>query len=142
MKKLWFIILFAGLFQLPVLAQNNANENDGGRIEALKIAYLTRKLNLSAEEAQKFWPIYNQYSKEIRAVQLEARNNQDNELKKEEKILEIRKKFNGEFAKALSMEKINMFFRAEKDFGDALRKELMERRQQRLDNRRPRLRQN
>jgi hypothetical protein len=31
------------------------------KIKALKIAFLTSRLNLSTEEAQVFWPIYNAY---------------------------------------------------------------------------------
>ena len=43
---------------------------NGNRLEALKIAYITNKLNLSPEEAQKFWPIYNQYSLELKVARL------------------------------------------------------------------------
>ena len=102
----------------------------------MKIAYLTKKLNLSTEEAQKFWPIYNKYIDEVRKVRIDARQNKEGEINTEEKLLNIRKRFNGEFSKALSSEKTNSFFRAEKDFSTFLQKELLERRQQRMDNRR------
>lgn len=36
------------------------------RIQAEKIAFFTNELDLTPEEAQKFWPVYNQYSKEER----------------------------------------------------------------------------
>jgi hypothetical protein len=123
------------------LAQDNNNgagqKGNGSRIEALKIAYLTKKLNLSTEEAQKFWPIYNQYMGEIRKTRLDARQNQEGEIPTEEKLLNVRKKYNGEFNKALSSEKVNTFFKAEKEFGTVLQKELMERRMQRMENRKP-----
>jgi hypothetical protein len=34
------------------------------KIKAAKIAYLTRELSLSPEEAEKFWPVYNQYDEQ------------------------------------------------------------------------------
>jgi hypothetical protein len=139
MKKLLLIItMFLTVGVAAVKAQDDDDDKqpNGGRVEALKIAYLTKKLNLSTEEAQRFWPIYNKYSDEIRKVRLDARANKDKEIDTEEKILGIRKKYNGEFVKALSSEKVNSFFKAEKEFGGFLQKELQERRQQRLDNRR------
>lgn len=136
MKKILFIMaVMLGLGTAGV-AQNGGGKNDGGRIAALKIAYLTKKLNLSTEEAQKFWPIYNKYTEEIRQVRIEQRQKKMPEIEVEDKLLNIRKKYNGEFVKALSPDKVNTFFRSEKEFGIFLQKEMMERRQQRLDNRR------
>ena len=137
MKKLLMILMFVlGAAGFAMAQDEGDGKNDGGKIEALKIAYLTKKLNLSTEEAQKFWPIYNTYIKEVRQTRIDARLNKKNEIETEEKLLNIRKKYNGEFAKALSSDKVNSFFRAEKEFGAYLQKELMERRQQRMDNRR------
>ena len=34
-------------------------------IEALKIAFISRQIQLTPDEAEKFWPVYNQYSNEI-----------------------------------------------------------------------------
>jgi hypothetical protein len=130
------MFLTVGATALKAQDDDDGKQNNGGRVEALKIAYLTKKLNLSTEEAQRFWPIYNKYAEEIRKVRLDARANKDKEIDTEEKILGIRKKYNGEFVKALSSEKVNSFFKAEKEFGGFLQKELQERRQQRLDNRR------
>jgi len=118
MKRL---LLYCSLFLLSYAGW----AQDGNRLEALKIAYLTKKLDLSTEEAQRFWPIYNQYSGEIR--QARSRNGRS-EIELEEDILNIRKKYNNEFTKALSPEKVNMFFRAEKEFGYFVQKEI-ERRQ-------------
>ena len=113
---------------------------DGGRLAAYKIAYLTKKLNLSTEEAQKFWPIYNAYEAEIRKTRQDARANKEKEIDTEEKLLKIRKHYDEEFSKALSKEKVNAFFRAEKEFGAEVQRVLMERRQNQLN--RKRLRQN
>lgn len=134
MKKYLLIVSLLAGFLLPAKAQDE-NKNDGGRIEALKIAYITRKLNLSTEEAQKFWPVYNKYTDEIRRAQLDSRQNNGSELEREEKLLNIRKKYNGEFGKALPLDKVNSFFKVEKEFNGMVQKEMMERRQLRLENR-------
>lgn len=130
MKKHLLIVLLAlgSLF--------NANAQDGERLQALKIAYLTKKLDLSPEEAQRFWPIYNKYTEEIRTIRQDQKQNNKTEIDTEEKILNVRKKYNGEFAKALSAEKVNTFFRSEKDFGQLIQRELQERRMNRQLNKR------
>lgn len=134
MKKIFLLFgLLIGFCHL-LLAQEEKRP-EAGRIEALKIAYLTRKLNLSTEEAQKFWPVYNSYANEMRRTQQEFRERKGNEIEREEKVLGIRKKFNGEFNKALSGDKVNEFFRAEREFNGIVQKEIMERRQQRMENR-------
>lgn len=55
MKKL-ITILFISLFMFGSFAQNKRD-----RIKALKIAFITEQLELTSEEAEKFWPIYNDF---------------------------------------------------------------------------------
>jgi len=142
MKKILLILVIALGVSVVTVAQDEERKGNGSRIEALKIAYLTKKLNLSTDEAQKFWPIYNQYMGEIRKTRIDARQNKEAEIPTEEKLLNIRKKYNGEFNKALSSEKVNTFFKAEKEFGTVLQKELLERRMQRIENRKQPFRNN
>lgn len=104
---------------------------DGERLEALKIAYLTKKLNLTTEEAQRFWPVYNQYIADMKKVRV--RETGGDEIEKDEKILAVRKKYQGDFGKALSPERANDFFRAEKEFYGFVAKELQQRRQLRQE---------
>jgi|SRR5688572_24380791 len=135
MKRI-LIILFFIITNLTIsFAQDGEMtvRNNGGKIEALKIAYLTNKLALSPEEAQRFWPVYNKYMEEIRKTRLDAREKKQQEIVTDEKILGIRKKYSTEFGKVLSEEKVNAFFKAEKEFGTYLQKEIIERRQQRLE---------
>ncbi|MBL7768673.1 MAG: hypothetical protein JNK20_06855 [Flavipsychrobacter sp.] len=129
MKYIFTLLFFIGSFQLVTQAQ----QRDGERLEALKVAYLTKKLNLNTEEAQKFWPVYNDYMADLKKVRQENRGG--DELKREEKLLEVRKKYQASFSKALSPERANQFFKAEKEFYVYVQKELQERRQQRQDNR-------
>src|SRR5688500_8930961 len=117
MKKILFIFSLL-LINFFAFAQGNGlnARNGGGKIEAIKIAYLTNKLSLTPDEAQKFWPVYNKYMDDIRKTRLEAREKKQSEIATDEKILAIRKKYNTEFGKALSDEKVNAFFKAEKEF--------------------------
>lgn len=78
MKKLLFILLL--MVSMNVIAQSGGK---GERIKALKVAFITEQLNLTAEESQGFWPIYNTFEKEthtirfkeIRAIRKEIRDN-------------------------------------------------------------------
>lgn len=129
MKKILFLFLFLASLAVKGIAQQDDDKPNGSRLEALKIAYLTKKLDLTPDEAQRFWPIYNNYSGELRSVRVDHRKNGTTELDTEDRILGIRKKYNSEFGKVLSADKVNTFFRAEKEFGSYVQKELSERRQ-------------
>jgi hypothetical protein len=48
------------------------------RLESAKIGFLTQKLDLSPREAEKFWPVYNQYQKELKALAKELNERQNN----------------------------------------------------------------
>ena len=130
MKKYLLILLMAVGSLLSAKAQ------DGERLQALKIAYLTKKLDLSPDEAQRFWPIYNKYTSDIRSIRQEQKEKNLSEIDVEEKILGVRKKYNGEFSKALNPDKVNTLFKSEKDFGAIIQRELQERRLNRQLNKR------
>ena len=66
MKNLLIILLlFAGTIQ----AQRPGND----QIQALKTAHITQALNLTSEEAEKFWPIYNKHEERIRELKQSER---------------------------------------------------------------------
>jgi hypothetical protein len=121
MKRVLLLTGFVFTFLIGV-AQN------GNRLEALKIAYITKKLDLSPEEAQKFWPIYNMYSAELKQTRQNAIKNNSSEIELDEATLNIRKKYSSQFGQVLSPQKVDAFFRSEKEFGHFVQKE-MERRQ-------------
>jgi hypothetical protein len=54
--KNFTIILFTILCYHFVPAQNRKE-----KVETFKIAFITNALNLTPDEAQKFWPIFNEY---------------------------------------------------------------------------------
>jgi hypothetical protein len=103
----------------------NGRQGNASTIEAIKIGYFTKQLSLTPDEAQKFWPIYNQYVAEVR--ELRQQNRDLDEVSMEEKLLNIRKKYKSEFSKALSTDKVNQFFKVEKDFNIFVRKEMQQR---------------
>ncbi|WP_316831074.1 hypothetical protein [Pedobacter aquatilis] len=66
MKNLFFAAL---LLFLPSILW--AQRPKGEEIESLKIAFFTKKLDLSPEEAKVFWPIYNDMQEEQDALRKE-----------------------------------------------------------------------
>ena len=107
--------------QSPQVKQNS--------IQALKVAFITKDLYLTADEAQKFWPVYNSYIEELKKIRRDCK---DDVLVGEEKSLIVKKKFNLEFKKILySDERANKVFLADRDFANFVKKELQERQRMR-----------
>lgn len=121
-KYLLIVIILFGTFSF-VSAQNGQR---GEKIQALKIAFMTQKLQLTSAEAEKFWPVYNNYENEIK--QLHSSGNSD-VLENEEKLLDIRKKYKPSFERILGPQRLNDLYNAERDFRNVLIKRLKEQRQ-------------
>lgn len=119
------------VFLVVLGSLSGVKAQDGEKIKALKIAFITQKLQLTPEEAQKFWPVYNQYENEISGLQLDDKNGPA--LENEERLLNIRKKYLGAFEKVIGPQKTNNLFNAERDFRTILIRRLQNRNQQRLD---------
>ena len=127
MKKYLLIILAL----VGSISFANAQKEGGQRsekIQALKIAFITQKLHLTSAEAEKFWPVYNEYTNEIRNLRLN--NKEGDVLDNEQMLLDIRKKYKPSFEKILGPQRINDLFNAEREFRNALIKRLKEQRQQ------------
>jgi hypothetical protein len=94
-------------------------------VEALKVAFITKHLNLNADEAQKFWPAYNACIEELKKARKEK--NED-VLAFEEAALNIRKKYRTDFKKALgSDERVNKALAADRAFMAMIKEELQNR---------------
>jgi hypothetical protein len=92
MKHLWLTALMLGF--LPSLAWTQPeNEPREDRMRAQRIAVYTDVLKLSAEEAQAFWPIYNQFLEEREKAQKEARAIRRDNLSDQEAEAQLRKHF-------------------------------------------------
>lgn len=123
-----------------VLAQNGGSDAEiKDRIRAAEIAYLAQKLDLTPDEAQKFWPVYNQYTKEVELLIAEHRNRTpdratlregkgpDQELKYEQRMLDIKSRYDREFQRVLPATKAGSVFRSEREFRVQLIRQLKER---------------
>ena len=56
------ILCIALLLSAPLWASSQPGEPDQ-KIKQLKIAFLTERLDLTVEESEKFWPVYNSFEK-------------------------------------------------------------------------------
>src|SRR5258708_33301992 len=107
MKKLICVFIVLGWLGLPGIAQSGGGQPGGSQqrqpgsvLEAMKAAFITKRLNLSPEEAQLFWPIYNQYATEIRQAQ-EAYKEYKREKTQEENIMKHQKRYSDKLCNAL-----------------------------------------
>ena len=138
MKKLYFILVFITITGLVKAQDEQPSEKKQENIEALKVAFISKELDLTPGEAQKFWPVYNQYSKELKTTKID---NPD-VLDRDEKVLNIRKNYKEQFTKILGPQRVNNMYNAEGRFHQLLFKAM--RKQNQLQNRpnRPLLRRN
>ncbi len=82
--KLKKILPIVALFiSCQFYAQSADMKGKKEQIKALKVAFLTTELDLTAKEAQKFWPIYNSYDDaqfEIRHQKMRSYMHQMNDV--------------------------------------------------------------
>jgi hypothetical protein len=128
-----FILITLSLFCYPPAsqAQQGSDAEIKDRIRAAEIAYLAQKLDLTPDEAQKFWPLYNQYTKEVEILIAERRKRNkapqqhlqptdDKELGYERRMLDIKTHYSQEFQKVLPPSKAGNVFRSEREFRNQL----------------------
>ncbi|WP_113924951.1 type 2 periplasmic-binding domain-containing protein [Cognataquiflexum aquatile] len=62
-KVIWIqtVILFLGI---AAYAQKPTTAYDKEKLEAARVAFITNRLDLKPEQAEKFWPLFNQYNEE------------------------------------------------------------------------------
>lgn len=69
MKKLLLILLLGLVTNMSFSQAEDRIE----KIKALRVAYITERLDLKPEEAQKFWPIFNQFDDKMTILQKQKR---------------------------------------------------------------------
>ncbi|MCT4623867.1 MAG: hypothetical protein N4A46_09620 [Schleiferiaceae bacterium] len=57
------------------------------KMEAMRVAFITEELDLTADEAQKFWPVFNERNKKVEALRKEMMEFVFN-MRKEEKTID------------------------------------------------------
>ncbi|MDE3234934.1 MAG: hypothetical protein KGO81_03190 [Bacteroidota bacterium] len=139
MKKIFVVLVLVFSIPLLTIAQNQKpgqTQRPGvlANVQGLKIAYITRELNLSTDEAQKFWPVYYGFNDEMKAVRQKYK---DDVLGFDEASLSVKKKYYNEFKKVLgSDERANKVFMVDRNFGAALKRELDKRKELRKERKR------
>lgn len=123
MKHLILILILSVSSFSIVNAQKDGREQKTEKVQALKIAFITQKLELTSDEAQRFWPVYNRYETEIRQVMTENKLSGD-AIDNEEKILNVKKRFKSEFIKVIGQPKTNTLFNSEREFRGVLMRQL------------------
>ncbi|MBK6445486.1 MAG: hypothetical protein IPO49_10830 [Bacteroidetes bacterium] len=154
MRKQLFLLSFLVLFSAIVFAQEN-KPPVRERLESLKVGFLTERLNLSAEEAKVFWPVYNKYQDELEQLRKSRRENLmnaklnfdemsdsevektiDNELMYRQGELDVLKKYNPQFKKVLPVKKVAKLYKAEEDFKRKLIDMIQDRKEERRQDKR------
>jgi hypothetical protein len=141
-----FNILFLVCFCIgPISAQENRREKNA-RIEAMRVAYITKNLDLTVEESQLFWPIFNEYEAKRKSIQrsfnykreIESMTDEEAEdfivesFTKDQQMLDLKRSYFEKFKTAIPIKKIAILPRIEKRF----RQELLKRMRQGREGRR------
>ncbi|MBD2722009.1 hypothetical protein [Hymenobacter armeniacus] len=103
-----------------------------GQLENAKIAFITNRVSLTQEQAQKFWPLYNEFSARRRELnrsgrllrrdvtegmtdqQIRDTFNQAFATRQQE--LNLEKEYFDKFQKVISLRQVAQLFQAERDF--------------------------
>ncbi|MBL7856547.1 MAG: hypothetical protein JNM57_02570 [Cyclobacteriaceae bacterium] len=141
MKKVITIFLFA-LITLPAWAQDDLegaqlDPKAKEKIQAARIAYITERLALTPDEAEKFWPVYREYAQkrlDLRQEFREARKNGKDEkalldldLKIKQQELDLEKDYSGRLQKVITPQKLMNLRQAEGDFRKLLLRQIQQR---------------
>lgn len=140
MKKLMISLIILTVFPVLKLTAQNPNLE---KLNSYKIAFFTRRLSLTSQEAEKFWPVYNEFQDKRNAVQIERqklnRNFNQNELNMSEKEMieagdknialqvqeaSLAQEYHKKFREILSPAKILRLYQAENQYRLLLLNEL------------------
>ncbi len=110
------------------------------KIKAARIAFITDKVALTPDQAEKFWPLYHEFTKkrkelrkELKEALIEGKNREDLpaiDLKLRQQELDLEKKYSNQFLKVISPEQLINLHEAEHEF----KRLLLRRIQQRQNN--------
>jgi hypothetical protein len=161
MKTLKILILI--LFTLPAFAQEDEAEvlqqdpKAQQKIKAAHAAYITERLELTPEEAEKFWPVYREYATKKQSLRQQFRDAKnsgqdeksllDLDLKIKQQQLDLEKDYSGRLQKVITPQKLMNLRKAEGDFRRLILRQIqqrnqnIERRQQQQDRSQRRLQQ-
>ena len=125
MRTLLLLLAFTiGFSQCGFAQEPQLDGSKRKQLQALKIGYLTEKLQLTPDEAQVFWPLYNELEGKVITIKRDRRKNRkstnenheqmsDNQLMAaietefnlEQQELDLKKKYTQKFKKILPIKK-------------------------------------
>jgi len=146
MKQLLFTALIVGTLSTLGQAQIDPERREA-RLAAFRAEVFTRVLNLTPEEAQGFWPVYNEFSDKREQTQQDMRSgkqlDQMNDAEVEDQIkrhfdmkqreLELEREAYQKLRKVLPSRKIAKLPMAEREFRESLVKKLQEVRERKME---------
>ena len=95
------------------------------RLELFSIQFITKKLDLTPAEAEKFWPLYNEQKTASRNLMQTAK---EDEIAFQEALLVIRKKFKKDLMPILKTEeRVNLALKVDRELLNKMRNEMMRR---------------
>ena len=124
-----------------VFAQHENFQKKRQEINSEKIAYITKELNLTPQEAQVFWPVYNEYQskmeEEMKAFRDEKKSIDydkisdkeasalaDQQIIQMQKMLDVKKTYHAKFKEVMPPKKLLKLYDAEKGFRKQLLKQI------------------
>ena len=146
------LLILTVVLTIPLMALNAQNPNLE-KFSTYKIGFFTKKMNLTSQEAEKFWPVYNDYQKQKNLIMREKimliRDfNQNESFLNDSQLTEMGDKlikyisdesslavaFHKKIRELLPPAKVIKYYQAENQYKIQLLKELQENRQQRRGN--------
>lgn len=145
--KIAAIFIFM-LTSLAGFAQPGGGGGQGQRAEKIKswkVAFFTEQLDLTPSEAEKFWPVYNEYEDKLEELRKKRRQERkiakdnldemddkeiealvDSEMSYRQKELDLQKEYHSKFKSVLSARKVAKLYAAEEQFKVILVKRMQE----------------
>ena len=144
-------MLFLTCVNSMLFAQQD--EKTRKKIEATRIALITERLDLSPEQAEKFWPVYKQYIKQKRNIQAQFKERLGNfdpknasdadtkkalnlRLEKKQEELNLEKDFSSRLLTVISSKQLVSLRQAEQDFRRILLEQINRRKNNNVNQRR------
>lgn len=120
----------------------SVNAQVGGqkeKVESMRIAFITHRLDLTTEESKQFWPVYNNYRADLATLRRnfytkgegDRHLSADEQLEFEQKKLDLKKRYKPLMEQAIGKDKMNLLVKAEEDFKRMLVQTIRNRREQR-----------
>lgn len=142
--KHFITLLLSILLLVPAFAQDEEelvkDTKAQEKIKAARIAYITEKLGLTPAEAEKFWPVYNEFAqkrKEIRAQNkaidpAKPAEQSDKEavaaqLQLRQKELDLEKEYSNKLLNVIPAQKVMALRKTETEFRNLLIKQIQQR---------------